>query len=350
MQPAVNGREQALRPARDMLAAWQSRLPAAPPLSVVQQGLVNRTYAVGQPPGFALQRLATAFGEAETMRAERVAARLATAGLAAPRLVPTDDGRAGVWDAEGRFWRLCRWLPGESFTRSPSSRHIAAAGAMLARFHGALADGGSLDLPDSGFHDTARHLQAMWTALPDDPAARATAEAIGRAHAALGPLPPLPRRPGHGDAKLSNFLFAGAPPAVTAVLDLDTVGLYGLDDDLGDALRSWCNPAGEDTVSTRFDEPLFAAAMAGYLAAAPGLMAEERDGVVAGLIRIALELAARFLSDMRDCRYWRWDPAVAPSAAAHNHLRAQGQLHLAEQVLARRTALEAHIRRSQPSR
>lgn len=342
--------QEALRAAREMLAAWQGTVAAGAPLAVVQQGLVNRTYAVGWPPRFALQRLAAMFGEAETLRAERVAARLAIAGLAAPRLVATATGQAGMRDQAGYFWRLCHWLAGESFARAPTSAHVRAAGAGLARFHDALSCAGGLGLIDAGFHDTGRHLAAMWAALPDDPAVHATAAAIGRAHAALGDRPALPRRPGHGDAKLSNFLFLGEPPVVAAVIDLDTVGLHGLDDDLGDALRSWCNPAGEDTAETVLDEELFAAAVAGYLGAASAVGPADRAAIVSGLIRIALELAARFLADVRDCRYWRWDPVVAPSAAQHNLLRARGQLRLAELALARRATLERIVREFQASK
>jgi Ser/Thr protein kinase RdoA (MazF antagonist) len=324
------------------LAAWPDA--AGLPLRAVPQGLVNRTWAVGEPSRFALQLVHPQFGDAENARIEAAGERLAASGVRSPRLVRTAAGALSAPGPEGRRWRLAGWLPGASFDRLPSLAHARSAGALLGRFHDALA--GMPGMPDSRFHDTDARMADLARALGEsrDDAMRRLAEQIlvaWRMWRAEEPDPVSPR-PGHGDPKLSNFLFEGE--RATAILDLDTLGLFRVDDELGDALRSWCNPAGEDA-AVRLDEDAFAAAVGGYLSSARP-EAAERARIVHGFARIALELAARFCADAHDDRYWSWDPAIAPSRKAHNLLRAGRQLDLARLVMARRRRLEEIVRTS----
>ena len=105
--------------------------------------------------------------------------------------------------------------------------------------------------------------------------------------------------------------------------------------ELGDAMRSWCNPAGEDATKAEFSLPIFAAAMAGYLPVAGALMSTgERGSIVAGLSTVCVELAARFCTDSIEDHYFGWDAARYPSRRAHNLVRSQGQLTLARSVRA----------------
>jgi len=325
------------------LAAWPQAVGL--PLRPIPQGLINRTWAVGEPPRFALQLVHPQFGEAENARIESAGVLLAAQGLRSPRLVPAPGGALSTPGPEGRRWRLAGWLPGASFDRLPSPAHARSAGRLLARFHDALA--ALPGLADAAFHDTAARMADLARAQGEsrDDEMRRLAEAIlaaWRTWRAEEPGAVAPR-PGHGDPKLSNFLFEDGE--ATAVIDLDTLGLFRIDDELGDALRSWCNPAGEDA-AVRLDETAFAAAVGGYLAGAARLGAAERARIVHGFGRIALELAARFCADAHDDRYWSWNPAVAPSRKAHNMLRAARQLDLARLVMARRARLEEIVRSS----
>ena len=91
------------------------------------------------------------------------------------------------------------------------------------------------------------------------------------------------------------------------LLDLDTMGPMSIDVELGDAWRSWCNPAGEDEGSAHLDLSLFEASASAYLAH-HSLSPQEREGLVPGVERIALELAARFAIDALEERYFGFDP------------------------------------------
>jgi Ser/Thr protein kinase RdoA (MazF antagonist) len=123
-----------------------------------------------------------------------------------------------------------------------------------------------------------------------------------------------------------------------ALVDLDTVGMGTMAFELGDAMRSWCNPSGEDAEHVRFDLRIFAAAIAGFRAEADRLVTpDEKAAIVTGLETVCIELAARFCVDVFEDRYFGWDPARFPSRRAHNLVRARGQLALGRQVAAVRS-------------
>jgi len=151
----------------------------------------------------------------------------------------------------------------------------------------------------------------------------------------------LPERVAHGDLKVSNLRF-GLNGEAICLLDLDTMGRMSIDAELGDAWRSWCNPAGEDEESARLDVSLFDASASAYLAN-HSLSPEEREGLVPGVERIALELSARFAIDALEERYFGFDPQVAATRGEHNLIRARGQFALARSVQAQRGAMEAVI-------
>ncbi len=333
------------------LTHWTRAIGDGVPTRRLDDGLVNRTWAVGAPPRYALQAVAPAFGMEVDGHIDAVTRTLAAAGLAAPRLVAGDDGRLSLPGDGGWHWRLLTWIDGVNHHQVPGPDHAAAAAALVARFHDALlATPAGEALPASDFHDTDARMAALEAAAggagdlsaADHDAFRRLHDSIRAAwrrwRTAMVPSPPL--RPGHGDLKISNVLFHPGGPEAAALIDFDTLGRHTLEAELGDALRSWCNPAGEDTVAPRLDEALFEAVVAGYLGASGTITAAERAGIVTGFARLALELAARFLTDVVEDRYFAWNPALAPDRRAHNLLRAEGQLALAHLVETRRAALE----------
>jgi hypothetical protein len=156
-------------------------------------------------------------------------------------------------------------------------------------------------------------------------------------------MPRTERRHVHGDLKISNLIFRRAPLAGICLVDLDTVSRGTIAFELGDAMRSWCNPAGEDVTSVRFELPTFVAAMRGFRAEADAIVSpDERASVVVGLETVCIELAARFAVDVFDDSYFGWDPARFSSRRAHNLVRARGQLALGLDVRRSRSdALDA---------
>ena len=346
-EPAASSPEAALRHYRRVAAEFG-------PAIVVPGSLVNRTWMIGEPPQFALQRVAAQFDDDVNHRIERVTRRLTAAGVRTPELLRTDDDSLSLTAPSGERWRLLSWIAGTIHHQIPTPVHATSAAQLVAQFHDALflsPEGRAL--PATGFHDTNARLAAMTEALGragdhrHGPAIQRLADELFEFWEQWRSLatPSAPDRPGHGDLKISNIVFDSNGPQALALIDLDTLGRYSLEAELGDALRSWCNPAGEDTAQPKLDVSLFEAAIAGYLGTSTTVRDGERGMLVHGLGRIALELAARFLTDAVDESYFAWNPAVAPSHAEHNLLRAAGQLELARQVAAERHVLEAIVER-----
>ncbi|MEZ4403078.1 MAG: aminoglycoside phosphotransferase family protein [Kofleriaceae bacterium] len=323
-------------------AAWG--WDAAVEVAALTGGLINATYAVRRDgaPIAVVQRLHPIFAGEVNLDLERVTAHLAARGLVTPRLIRTTAGDAWLV-VDGQVWRALTWVDGVAHARVPSLDVAAAGGELVGRFHRAV-DGLAhrYAFARAGVHDTAAHLARLRAAVAaaPGPAGPALAEAIelGRAildrAAQLAPLPSTPLRHCHGDLKISNLLFtAAAPVAGVCLVDLDTLGQQTLAFELGDAMRSWCNPHGEDAGAVGFDLGIFAAAIGGWRQVMGARVDDaELASIVGGLETVTVELAARFATDVFEDRYFGWDPARFPSRRAHNLVRARGQLALADAI------------------
>ena len=128
------------------------------------------------------------------------------------------------------------------------------------------------------------------------------------------------------------------------LIDLDTNAMQVIAYELGDALRSWCNPHAEDVEQPEVSLDVLSAAMRGYASSARDLLSvAEQESVAAGFITIPIELAARFCADAYEDSYFGWDPSRYPSRRAHNVARAESQLRLGQAVRALRSDIDAII-------
>lgn len=336
------------RPPEPVLGAWDLESASVSPISI---GLINRTYRVDHPRGsFILQRLNPIFRGELHHDIDAITRHLEARGVRTPRLLTTADARLWLEDASG-VWRLQTLIEGRAIRALSSPSTARAAGRGVARFHRALTD---LDhvfrFTRPGAHDTPRHLAHLREVLEehgDHPRfgeVAKVAERILRRGEALPTIPPLPRRIIHGDLKCTNVVFDEALEFMVALVDLDTLAHGDLAVEMGDALRSWCNPAGEDEVESRVDVSLFEAAIGGYAeGAGETLTAEERASLVPGMQTIALELASRFCADALEESYFGWNAERYPTRGEHNRIRALSQLALANSVGAERASLERAV-------
>jgi Ser/Thr protein kinase RdoA (MazF antagonist) len=342
-------------------------------LARISGGLINQTFGVrqGGAPIAVLQQLHPIFGAEVNLDLEAVTAHLAARNLITPRLWRTVAGDAWATDGEAKVWRALTWVEGLCVARVPDGRWAEAGGELVGRFHRAVADlRHAYRFSRGNVHDTPRHFARLrrWLAgeegpLPagegtgegapagagDGKGAPLLAEAIDVAQqildaaAALPVIPVTAQRHCHGDLKISNLLFDLAQSAPmtdvrgVCLLDLDTLCLGTIAFELGDAMRSWCNPAGEDVTAAAFDLSLFDAAMRGYRGVADPLLSDdERVSIVSGLHTVCVELAARFCIDVFEDRYFGWNAAAHPSRRHHNLVRARSQLSLARSVASQR--------------
>ncbi len=333
------------------LAAW-GEIGAGARLVPVGTGLIHLTYRVETAggPHYALQRVNPIFGREVQRDIDRVGAHLERKGIVVPRLVPPSPGELDI-EHQGAIWRLMTWIPGVSLHRVDHAERAKEAGRLLGAFHHALRD---YNLPflhrRLGVHDTESHLRALQSALGThrgharyEPIQELGEEVLAAA-ARLPKLPELPERVVHGDPKLDNLVF-GPGGEGRALVDLDTLGRMPLPLELGDALRSWCNPAGEDEPEPTVRLDWFEAALVGYAEAA-AVTEPERLAIVAATRTIMVELSARFCRDALEENYFGWDPSRYPTRSHHAEVRARGQLHLAHHLEQMSGAAEAAVGRA----
>lgn len=328
------------------------------------------TFSAGVPRQAVLQRLNRAvFPEPEKIMAnlaalaDHLAARLAREpqGGADPRMVvrPLGEvaGRPYFRDLGGDFWRLLTYVENAEHQEVLSTPERAReAGRGLGVFHRLVADLDPARLADTlpGFHVTPAYLVAYDQLLAEGRGGDAlTGEAYCRevveAHremagvleeaAARGLLRP---RVIHGDPRLANLLFDSVSGRAVALVDLDTVKPGLLHYDLGDCLRSCCNPAGDDPADlakVRFDLGICREVLGGYLAeAGPTLGPVDYALIYPALRLLAFELGLRFFSD-----HLAGDLYFKTSRPGQNLHRALVQFRLLASIEAQEGAIRAIV-------
>lgn len=318
-------------------------------------GLINWTFLVRtKNRRFVLQRVSSIFEPAVCDDLRRVTEHLARRGVATPTVVPTTEGHAYA-ASDGDVWRAMTHVPGRTYARVESPRMAAAAGRALGRFHSALVDYAQpFAARRLGVHDLDAHLEGLRTAVQTRRDHRRWDVVAPLAEAILTHrIPALPQttdRIVHGDPKISNLVFDPASGAGRAWVDLDTVAPMPLPLEMGDALRSWCNRAGEERPEAELDLDTFEAALRGYLGTARFVTEDEARCLVEATERIALELAARFARDALEERYFGWSEGEYPSASHHHAHRAEVQLSLARSVAHLRSGARKRLERALQAR
>jgi Ser/Thr protein kinase RdoA (MazF antagonist) len=316
-------------------------------------GLINTTWLVdvASGPRVVLQRLHPTLPAEVNLNLDAVTTFLATHGRMTPRLVRTPAGAAWISRADAT-WRLLTHVEGRAIATLPDRAHAVRAGRLLGDFH-AVLDACVMPLPCQrpAVHQPARHRAALAQALaanPDHPLRADVAELAASLMTALDAVPAVAEQPLrllHGDPKLSNLLF----DSPGCLVDLDTLVRAPLAYELGDALRSWCNPQAEDAALARFDLALMEGALSGYAdATREFLLPAEAASIVAATATVCLELAMRFAADALNERYFGWDATRFERRGEHNLRRARNQFALAQDVCANRAEAAGIVARLWP--
>jgi Ser/Thr protein kinase RdoA (MazF antagonist) len=153
----------------------------------------------------------------------------------------------------------------------------------------------------------------------------------------------LSLRPIHGDPKVNNVMLDTATGQAVGMVDLDTVKPGLVHYDIGDCLRSGCNPLGEETEdweAVRFEPELCRAILAGYLSLAQDFLTENDYAYLYDAIRLlTFELGLRFFTD-----YLAGNVYFKARHPEHNLARALVQFKLAERVESQAATIGAIIR------
>ncbi|QLE55744.1 phosphotransferase enzyme family protein [Nostoc sp. TCL26-01] len=262
-----------------------------------------------------------------------------------PRVLSTEDGQDYCIDTGGDFWRAISFIEGsQSFDTMQDLAQAQEIGFALGMFHNLISDLPPAKLADTltGFHITPLYLQHYQevlgkTRVQSSPelnyclqfvSDRTTFAPILEDAKAKGTLP---LRLMHGDPKINNVMFDTATHQAVSVIDLDTVKPGLVHYDIGDCLRSGCNPAGEETEhwqSVYFDTDLCQGILQGYLSVAQAFLTENDYAYMYDAIRlIAFELGLRFFAD-----YVAGNVYFKVKYPEHNLYRALVQFKLTESI------------------
>jgi Ser/Thr protein kinase RdoA (MazF antagonist) len=336
-------------------------------------GNVNNTFLVtldSKEERFILQRINTqVFRRPELVMqnlrtfTEHVRKRLERAPLEAgrrwevPRVLLTQDAQDHWIDTQGSFWRAISFIESsQSFDTIQDVEHAREVGYALGMFHNLLSDLPAEQLADTleGFHITPRYLRHYDEVVARNRAGKSpevdyglrfvsdrrdwahvleNARAEGR----------LSLRPIHGDPKVNNVMMDTATGQAVSIVDLDTVKPGLVHYDVGDCLRSGCNPLGEEIEqqeTVRFEPDLCRAILQGYLSLARDFLTENDYEYLYDAIRLlAFELGLRFLTDHLEGNVY-----FKAKHPEHNLARALVQFKLTESIESQETAIRTIIR------
>jgi Ser/Thr protein kinase RdoA (MazF antagonist) len=275
-----------------------------------------------------------------------------------PRVIPAKDGRDYAIDGEGNYWRAITIIASATaYDSIQSPEHAFEIGAVLGQFHRIFSKMPIDNLVDTlpGFHITPGYLKQLDDALATDEGKQRLNSSVVAGNALkfinarrdfISVLEDAKARgelrlqPIHGDPKTSNIMVDDATGKGTSLIDLDTVKPGLVQYDIGDCLRSCCNPAGEETnelSSVIFDSDLCTAVLRGYKAHAGNFLTDADRAHLYDAVRlITLELAIRFFAD-----YIAGDVYFRVTRQGQNLHRARVQIKLCQSIESR----ESQIRR-----
>jgi Ser/Thr protein kinase RdoA (MazF antagonist) len=334
------------------------------------QGNINRTYLVNldslQQPHFILQRVNTqVFKRPELVMQNMCAVTEHIDGKLkeiepdwvwkVPHVIRTSTGK-DYWECEKTgCWRAIAFIEGaQTFDTIQDSHHAREIGWALGMFHHLMQDLPPDRLADTlpGFHITPQYLAQYQqvlakTQVPKSPEVSYGLQFVSDRTALCRVLEDaknkgkLQLRLMHGDPKINNVLIDNETNKAISAIDLDTVKPGLIHYDIGDCLRSGCNPLGEETEDlngVHFDVGLCQDLLQGYLGVTKSFLTPSDYEYIYDAIRlIAFELGLRFFTD-----YLAGNVYFKVAHPEHNLARAMVQFKLTESIELQETKIR-HI-------
>jgi thiamine kinase-like enzyme len=274
-----------------------------------------------------------------------------------PRVLLTTDQQDHWNDSENNFWRAISFIDGAEVLESIQDvAHAREVGQALGTFHSLISDLVPDRLADTleGFHITPQYL-AQYDRTNAQTTVSTTAEVkycqqfvsdrrdLATVLEDAKHQGKLPLRLMHGDPKVNNVMVDSQTQQAISLVDLDTVKPGLVHYDIGDCLRSGCNPLGEETQDWQqvsFDADLCEGNLQGYLGVAKTFMTENDYEYVFDAIRlISFELGLRFFSD-----YLAGDVYFKVKYPEHNLARALVQFKLTESIESQETQIRQLVK------
>jgi hypothetical protein len=273
-----------------------------------------------------------------------------------PRVLLTPQDQNHYVAEDGTFWRGISFIDNsQSFDTIQNQQHAQEIGYGLGMFHRLLTNLPPEQLADTleGFHITPEYLAHYHQVLervqfqsspevnyclqfirdrPNLPYILENAKAQGI----------LRLRTIHGDPKINNIMIDCSTQEAVAMIDLDTVKPGLIHYDIGDCLRSGCNPLGEETSNweqVKFEPEVAQAILQGYLEVARKFLTKNDYKYIYESIRLlAFELGLRFFTDHLEGNVY-----FNAHHDEHNLARALVQFKLTESIESQQQTIEQII-------
>lgn len=273
-----------------------------------------------------------------------------------PHVLKTRQEQDFYLDDENNFWRALSYVnSARSFDTIGDLDHARQVGHALGTFQHLISDLPVETLADTleGFHIMPRYLQHFDQTLSHNgfisnaevrfglefiTARRDWAHVLenARKHGKLQ------MRPVHGDPKVNNVMIEVTTGRAISLVDLDTVKPGLIHYDIGDCMRSGCNPHGEETEqweAVQFEPEIGEAILTGYLTQARHFLTEaDYDYLYDSIRLLAFELGVRFLTD-----HLAGNVYFKVKHPEHNLIRALVQFKLTESIEAHEKEIRAII-------
>jgi len=280
-----------------------------------------------------------------------------------PRIRATYAGDDYYIDEQGNFWRAISFVNhAQTYDTAQSMEHAREVGFALGYFHNLVSDLSVSTMHDTleGYHIIPTYLQKYDQVLDERQQGNASPE-IRYCHRIIAERRDwatvlenaknsgqLSMRVIHGDPKINNIMISNDTGQAVSMIDLDTVKPGLVHYDIGDCLRSSCNPFGEDTLdfeNIRFETDLALAILEGYISVAQYFLTENDFAYIYPAIRLlAFETGLRFFQD-----YLAGNVYFKVRHPEHNLERAMVQFKLTESIEAQEKSIRKIIANFQPS-
>ena len=277
-----------------------------------------------------------------------------------PQVLLTDEGQDYWLTENGEYWRSLSFIAdSHSFDVMENTSQAREVGYALGTFHYLTSDLSPEKLADTlvGFHITPQYLRQYQEVLAKSQAENKVqnspklnycfqiiSDRLGLANILEDAKvsKKLPLRTMHGDPKVNNILFDQQTNLAMSMIDLDTVKSGLIQYDIGDCLRSGCNPLGEDVAEwedVNFDTELCSAILSGYLEVGRSFLTEYDYVYIYDAIRvITFELGLRFFTD-----YLAGNQYFTVKYPEHNLQRSLVQFRLLESIEAQASIIQKII-------
>ena len=277
-----------------------------------------------------------------------------------PQVLLTDEGQDYWLTENGEYWRSLSFIAdSQSFDVMENTSQAKEVGYALGTFHYLTSALPPEKLADTlvGFHITPQYLRQYQEVLAksqsannvqNSPKLNYCFQIISDRQGLANILEDakvsgkLPLRTMHGDPKVNNILFDQQTNLAMSMIDLDTVKSGLIHYDIGDCLRSGCNPLGEDVAEwedVNFDTELCSAILSGYLEVGRSFLTEYDYAYIYDAIRvITFELGLRFFTD-----YLAGNQYFTVKYPEHNLQRSLVQFRLLESIEAQASIIQKII-------